>query len=470
MTDSLENRHDSAIDAFRVRIDCTPNPASRKSLGQALDSFRRFLAGSDAALADIDESMLGEWVSWMFAQGYSPKTVAYYVNRLSSLHGKASESGHQAFSRIKSRLADTQAAQAQSLAPADCFDRLRALVLKDCSKSPLRQLAKDITLFSIYAGGLPLEDVARCRKDDYRGSDEAVKEIVARYAKPRNKYLFPLNQSERTPTQTARAITALYADALKMAGFDQAAISAHSPIDLWIAVATRCGLPAAEISACAGEAGSANPITAFASPKEIGCEEIGEMRGRVANVLAEDPENWYAMQFRPHVSHSMLTDRLRAEGITLRQTYYPMEQIMRQIGKRLKPETKPVMPGILFFKSRATELPDLFCAIGDLAWGYRQSRAVRSPYAAIPAADIHAYAMAVGQFTDSIDRHPDGTIAIEPGDKIEITGGQLKGLTAIFEKEIQDTADRITYRLRLTAQNSITWTVDLDPRLTAKRP
>jgi len=468
---------DSVISEFRAKIESTVNSASRRSLEQTVDAFRRFLGDISISFSDFSEDLLGEWVSWLFSRGYSIKTITYYINRLSSLYGKSAKDGiaedRGAFARTKAKLANASTGGLEIASDPECFSKLRSLVTKDCSKTPLRQLAKDITLFSIFNGGLSFDELAKYRKDDYKGDDEAILKIVNRYSKLKNKYLFPLNQSERTPRQLNAAVSSLFYDALKTAGISLSAYSVSAPADLWTAVAMHCGIPASEISTCIGPAGHDNPILSFAPAKDMPQEQIDETRRRVTQILAEDPEHWYAMQFRPHISYEMIQERLNAAGITLKQTFYPMEEIVRQIGKRLKRESRPVMPGLLFFRSKATELPDLFYRIGDLAWGYRYTRDRHSPYATIPNEAIDTYAIAVGKFTDGMDQYPDGTIGIEPGDTVEITGGEFKGCTATFEKEMQDIAQgtkRITYRLKLSGLNSITWTVNLDPRLTAKLP
>lgn len=470
-SDALKYNGDFALDWLKAKADESDNDAVRKSQLQAIDLFGRFLGGAAFSFENVNEKLLSEWVSWMFSTGYAYGSVMTYLGRLSAIYGKAAKEGiapkSDCFFAVKDKLKDASKSSIEVNSIDDCWGKLRALVLADYSKNPHRQLGKDIVLFSLYNGGLSLDRLAKYKKSEYQGSDEAVQAIVNRNAKPKNKYLFPLHQSELTPKQLRLSISSLYSDTLKSVGISLSECSPSTPIDLWAVAAMHCGFSAADIAGCVGETSGINPLYSFAAKAELTSERKTEILSRVTAVLAKDPEDWYAMQFRPYVDYKKLQARLDAVGITLSKTFYPMEEIVRRVGKKMKHEQKPVVPGLLFFKSKATTLPDLFCLIGDLAWGYRYSRGPRSPYAVIPQAAIDQYESAIGKFADTIDAYPEGTLRFEPGDTVEITSGDFAGHLAIFEKELRETAGgatRVTHRLRLTGIANCLWTVDLDPR------
>lgn len=478
MSDADVNTADDAIAILRVKASEFPSPSSRRSAEQTVDTFARFIGADALSLSDIDEELVAEWASRMLGSGYTHKTVLHYLNILSSLSRKAANDlgiePVNSFAVIKARIVDVSPAALEISAVPDCFGKLRSLALSDCSSDSARQLAKDLTLFSLYLGGLSLERIAQFRKDEYTGSDEGAMAIVARYSTPKRKYLFPLGQSSRTPAQLNRAVAALLAKALESVGISLSEYANTTPSGLWAACAQQCGFSAMEIAACLGTAADSNLLCSIAPQRELAPERIAEMRSRVARALATDPEDWYAMQFRPHVDYDKVQARLDADAIAFSKSFYPMEEIARRVGKRIKRETRPVMPGLFFFKSRAAQLSGLFNQIGDLAWGYRTSRKARSPYAPIPQRAIEEYQHAVGKFIDGIDAHPEGSLSLEPGDPVEIIGGEYAGIPAIFEKEVRHTQrgshpiDRLTYRLRLSPLENYTWTVDLDPRQLTK--
>lgn len=473
MIDTAIDIPDSALSTLRVKAEQEVNETSRLSFLKALDSLQRFLGDADIAIGDFSGELIGEWVAWLFSNGYSHKTVTYYVNRLSALHGKvvrdAGLQPSEAFRTIKDRLREASPASLEVNAIPGCFARLRQLVITDCSRNPARQLAKDILLFSIYNGGLSFERIAAYGKTDYNGDSEAILAIVSRYARPKNKYLFPLNQSARTPAQLRREVSSLFSDALRTIGISLTSAGSNLPADLWANAAMTCGFSASDIAGCL-PAGGDNPLFSFVERPDLSVSRQEEIRNRVAQVLAKDPEEWYAMQFRPFIDYDRVQRRFDENGITFSQTFYPMREIVRRVGKAVRHIQKPVMPGLFFFKSKAADLPRLFFQIGDLAWGYRHSRSARTPYAVISRRQIEAYQKAVGQFVDCIADHPEGILHLEQGDKVEITGGIYEGRTAVFEKEVRQpdksngSAPRLIYRLRLTDSEQYTWTVDLDPR------
>ncbi len=466
-----------AVDWFRIKLDETTNQAVKTNQQQAVDSFDRFMCGTPVRFDDINESLLNEWVTWLFYKRYSLGTVTTYLGRLSALYGKAVKAGvatdSGCFVSVKKKLKNVSLACMEILSDPDYFNKLRSLVLKDCSKSQTNQLAKDIVLFSLYNGGLIFNEIAEYKKDDYHGINKPVLDIIERYAKPKNKYLFPLKQSGRTPNQLNRAISLFFSDALRMVGINLSD-NTVTPIDLWAVLAMRCGFQSTDIAGCIETSGNINPIYSFAVKEVLPPERKAEIFSRVTQILAKDPEDWYAMQFRPRVNYDMISDRMKSVGMEFKQSFYPMEDIIRRVGKKLKCESKPVLPGLLFFKSKATELSEIFFKIGDLAWGYRTTRDIHSPYAVIPQEAIYTYQRAVGLFVDGMDTYPEGSFQMEQGDKVLITGGDFIGLPAVFEKEIRETlkdtktVKRITYRLRLQGFNNISWVADIDSRLIAR--
>lgn len=478
MIDITENISNDATRLFRVKIENTENPNTRKNMTKAVDSLQRFSTDSPVQIDDINEDFLHEWVAWLFSNGHTYKTVVQYINMLSSLYGKIVHDGltedNGGFSRIKEQLKCASPGSLEINSISDCFGRLRRLVLADYSTNPARCLAKDMVLFSLYNGGLTFDEIARYRKDEYQGSDENVMEIVTRYSKPKNKYLFPLHQSERTPNQLNKAITSLFSDILRSVSINLSSYDSVTCIDLWAAVAIRCGISASDVASSLDGVSHVNPVLSFTKVQELEPERKTEIRQRVSKMLAKDPVGWYAMQFRPYVSYDQLQTRLKSAGISLPATFYPMEEIVRRVGKKMTRESRPVVQGLMFFKSKASELPALFYQIGDLAWGYRMSRNPRSPYAVIQPGAIKEYQRAIGQFADGISEYPDGTLHIEEGDKVMITDGEFCGHPAILEKEIRELSEdgkqitRLYYRLKLAGFNNFTWCVDLDFRRVVK--
>ena len=183
---------------------------------------------------------------------------------------------------------------------------------------------------------------------------------------------------------------------------------------------------------------------------------------RVASYLIPDYRRWYAMGLRPRVTPDTVTDRLDDLGISL-ETFYPLAE--KRVGKKLKKKLTPYISRVLFFKARPGQLDRLFGKIGDIAWGYRQTKEAGSPYAVI--ADMNNFKrciQALDPQTD-IDILDDAALerlrALSCGQRVLITGGPWSG----YEGTVLKTATPDHYHLVITLCNvSFDTTVTLAPQ------
>ncbi|MCM1451644.1 MAG: hypothetical protein NC102_05260 [Clostridium sp.] len=465
------------IEYFRLKAAETKSGASLSNMSRAIDSLARYAAGADIDFDSFDDAFLGEWVARQFFDGYFSKTIAYNISKIAALYNKAVAEG----------LAQPSAAFAEILAKVkgcgsifdgkshgDTFQKLRRMAMEDLSLMPSVLLAKDIIMFGLINGGMPLSRLASFKKDEYQGDDPCAKEIVSRYSRPKNKYLFPLNQSHLTPKQSLRTFSVLVGELLRRFGIKPTEDLDGMLADAWCDAAMSCGFSASDVAASVAYQRLMTPLTYFVSPSSISEGRIADIRGRVANALTENPARWFAMHLRPHVGFSELSARLKEKKIELEDIYYPMEEIYRRVGKRMVFETQPVIQWLVFFRSRVNELNALFAQIGDLAWGYRHSRDAKSPYAAIGNYEIRAYQLAIGTLSPATEMLPDEDVKFNAGDHLVVLGGLMDGRQAIFISEKKQPGDKpggkTVYRVKLSGGTSANWIVDWDPRLVKKIP
>ncbi len=460
------------IDYFRAKIRQSNSRVSMANMSRALEAFCEFAGGSDIAFCSFNRTLLENWVAYMLFRGYYVKTAAYYVKKIAALYNKAVADGlaapAAAFSEMQALLGKPLASRFDGASGSDVFDKLQKLVRKDYSAVPGKQLAKDVLLFAVYCGGLTFEDIASYRKDGYKGDDRRILEIVERYSRPKNKYLFPLEQIRRTSRQMALTLERMLSEVLQGVNLTLSVRASDTALDLWCLSAMSCGVPVREIAACALPRKSSCAVTAFVTPAHVSDGRISEIRDRVIATLADNPLRWYAMHFRRNVDFGMIAARLKEKGLALHDIYYPMEEILHKLGHRKVFESRPVISWLLFFRARVSELDCLFHEIGDLAWGYRQSPVAGSPYTAISDVDIAEYRNAIGTLDSDVRLLKDDELQFSKGDCLVILGGPLNGRRAIFESEIRSDRKRIVYRLRLCGGDNLNWIVDWDPRLVRK--
>lgn len=469
MTDNPSN----PLDYFRLKSLESDSKVSQANMKRAIDSFSSFIGGTDLSFQSFDESLLGEWVSSQLFQGYFSKTVAYNISKIAALYNKAIADGLAqptlSFSNTLKRIKEIPSLS-EGRDHEVTFGKIRDLFISTRVDSFDRQLAKDIIIFGLLLGGLNLTRIADYKKDEYKGDNPEILHIIERYSKPKNKYLFPLRQGKTTPKKISRTIQNLILNILDLPDLSPSADPDFLLGCLWSDIAMSCGISASDIKACL-PSGASCLLISCAVASDIDSEKIFEIRNRVNEAITRNPVRWYAMHLRTRVEFKDLTDRLKEKQITLDELYYPMEEIIHKVGKKKIFDHKPVISWLVFYRAKASQLNSLFREVGDLAWGYRYIRDVRSPYAVISHSEISKYQMALGTLSPSTVISTDKEIKLQKGDRLIILGGPMAGRagTLISEKKISgDPSGRTIYRISLTGSNHINWEVTYDSRLVQK--
>ena len=174
-------------------------------------------------------------------------------------------------------------------------------------------------------------------------------------------------------------------------------------------------------------------------PSDADDFRIEALRYDIGRIFADNPFKWYAMRFRPGVRYADIKSRFEAikDEITIPEVFFPCEEIAHKIGRKLVYENKPVIPGVLFFRGRVTDISPLFYRIGDLAWCYRDRSSATRAYATVPESDMRAFQLAIGVFTPETEIYPIGCAPIYPSDIVKVIGGRLIGKTGVVDSIIE---------------------------------
>ena len=460
---------------FRMKIDATPNGRSAVSQRQALSAFERYLGGRTVGFEGFTENLLRGWMGWLFYEDYTKKTSLYYLKNLSSLYGRAVSEGlakdNGIFSSVRERVGELPDFMFSNEVDHCVVKKLQSLVRKVMNPAVKSSLGEDIVAFAVLCGGLDFDSIAHFRKDGYKGDDPAIIEIAERYAKPKNSYLFPFRQSERTPRQLRAALGALFADALTGVGLRKFNPPEDTARWLWSNVALSCSVSHETVAGCLSGRPLLSPVFAMVSPGEVSEQERADIISLVGHTLSDDPAQWHAMHLRPGMDIEKLRERFRVYREELREPeiYYPCGEFARRIGHKLVYENRPVVSGLIFFRSRMSEIATMFRRIGDLAWCYRNGES----YAVIPQSQMEVYQAAIGIFTPETRLYPAGTVDLREGDTVKIIGGPFLGREGIFNTVVEQrkgnaSSPRTLFRLLLPDNNGIEWIVDTDRRLVRK--
>ena len=459
---------------FRIKITENPNRSTAASRQKAFNAFVSFVGKDEITADQFSESFLLDWAVWMIQNGYTQKTVAFYMKQLGTLYNQAVADGlvppSEASKNVRDRVSDIPERDFVSI-DVNAVDKLQRFLKAWAAGKTTKGLAADVVAFAILNGGLSFQEIAGYKKVDYHGDNQLLKSIVEKYVKPRNKYLFPLDQSSNTPAQMKKELSKLFYLALTPFGLKLSKHEETTAADLWSMAALESGVAPCELAGLSdGYIPSFNPVLKLIDQRAIADDERAVAQKRIIAMLTDNPMNWYAMQFRPRVKYEQIRQALEEikDEVKCSDLFYPSEEIMRRIGHKMVKERRPVVPGLLFFKSRATDIPTIFRHIGNLAWCYRQTNDHTSPYAIIPSAQIQAYQTIIGQFTPDMELLSEDSLNINENDRVIILGGSFVGHTATVSAVKPTSAGRTIYKLSLIGNNNLTWTVTADSNLVHK--
>lgn len=449
------------------------NGSSASNYKKSIASLRGFLSSHEGCESIAFDSLLENWIVFLaVTSGRSLKTCIHYVDLLSGLYTKAVASGmvgqSDAFALVKAKLRKCDADKFSSFITDESYKRLLSLLRNSAGLTDDLKLSADILLFSLLNAAIPLISVAKLRKDSLTDFDDDTNALTARIVAKNRSYVFPLSQSGKTDRQLSLSVNRMIIDL-----FDRRNIIHSDNIQdtvrcYWAYAALRCGVMADEIISVLG----CRPVglPAFAIVKED--SSVSEPRRReicqiVGAVFSNNPVNWYAMKLRPRVKFRQLRAQIEssADQLPVIDMFYPCEEIARRVNKKIVKEQKPVLPDIVFFKSRYADIRPLFSKIGDLAWCYTSG----DRYAAIPDSSMEHFQRTIGKFSPDYEVGPVGSIALNKGDKIVVLSGPFSG----YRGEVAGSSPEeygTVYRIMIFNDQSfsIEWRVN-DPRLVQKQ-
>lgn len=456
------------IREFRSVIG-TVGASARKSYNKALSSLEGFTRDFSLQYEPFTTRLVADWMINMRLNGNTFHTIALYLNAISSLSSKLIlPSTLPDFTLLRTSL--------KNISEGKTDDAATVIKKKNFIQQPSKQEADipaEILLAlhktAVIAGGISLEAAARLQRKDLPTIPSSIAELTAQFADPRRQYLFPLNQSAYTPRQLAHKLSEAFEKST-----NPKIRQLPSPAEAWFKLALKLGATPSEVidvlkrNPLPGKPESdlfillkELPADDYLTKQEEKTETAKILKERVAEVVTDDPLRWYAM----HLRQGIKPDRV-AERISLPETFYPTHPVAKRTPQGIHHSTEPLMPGIIFFRSRESQIQDIFRRIGDIAWCYRDPGLRNHGYATIPDVQMQAFQLAIGIFTEETRVAPLGTIAPRPGQKVIIIGGPLSGYTAKFQK-IKKAADPapVLYRLSIPGTNGIEWEADLDPRI-----
>lgn len=431
---------------------------------------------------DFNARTLRDWIVALLCAGCSLRTVLYYLENVAAIYNKGVRLGMapktDAFRTLKAELLSADG-ETVSRTVKDSLNALSRLAKGRAKMTGEMQYYADLLLFSFYTRGLSIAEMLALTANDLPGLAPEADAIAQKYREPRRRSIFP-----RGAVATVEQRTKMIAHHV---GIDTPPDMSVGEITsrLWILAALRLGIPADAIAGCRLPRSADLAILSFAktAAAELPEEEIREITRRVAASISSNPLHWHVMKLRPRHTYEEIRSRLKTARFKHIDYFYPHDEISRRIGKRLEFKQKPILPYVLFFRSKDTDIAPMFKHIGDLAWCYRNNR--RGTYAEIPKTEMERFQRTIGSFTPDFEVQPLGTTPLGIGRKVRVTGGPMAGYEGeiydVVESDAAPSASPVNsasgdasseasestvklFRLHVLADNGIEWKMTIDGR------
>lgn len=458
-----------AVGYFKTMID-SPDCGVPQNYVKAVGALKAY--SPDVCFSDFTVDFLYRWLTYLFENGYSYKVARYYLVAIAAMYNKEVKCGrleaNAAFKVVKKKLAEIEGLDFDFSAREDAFVKFRTLARYSIKPGEKMSVFADMVLVGVLSGGMRPEDVARLRKDDISRFCPEISEILQRQSAPGRQFVFDLEQSYRTDRQLARYVNDGVSDLLRLRGIPRQPSLKDTFVNLWAFAALQCGYSPEVVAGCLGCRPAGNPVFALCDIADVSDAEKAGVVQTVARTMLTNPRQWFVMHIRSGASYDEIIRRIAAyeTEIVKPEIFYPCDEIAKKVGRKLIYRNRPIIPDIVFFRCRRTDVTPLFRYIGDLAWCYTTTGVAHGEYAIVPKAAMETFQRTIGRFTPDYEIYPLGTLTPKEGDKVVIVGGWFIGNEAVIEKVKSDNMSSDTiYQVKFPDEQGIEWRVNVDSRL-----
>lgn len=460
MIGNQDNNIDVLIERFRS-VTLAKSDTSRRNYAKAIRCLETFLGTYPYASDFPSELTLADWLLNMRVRGISGKTVIHYIDIISALYkdGAAHTSldNPKLFGEFKARARLILLSTKDWPVDDKTFERILSVTKSSSALSETMRVATDILTFSLLNGAMKLSDVARIKTDEIEDASDPISVIIKRNSRSNRKYLFALDQSKLTTKQSAesaeRRVRGLF-----VTNHIPEVESVDETIKLtWAYAALRSGIPGSEIIALLGSPVGSIPELTLCVKADLSSERRSALMATVNTLFSNNPLRWYAMKLRRRVDFKDIEERVRTldEHILRPEFFYPYDEIRKRVGKKLVREQQPVIPDIVFFKLRVTDIFPLFSRMGDLAWCYTTTGKPGGDYAPIPKHSFERFQETIGHFTPEYEIAPIGGFQPKEGESVVIISGPLANYE--FEVDKVSNTDNVIFQLNMIGDNGFQW-------------
>lgn len=412
----------------------------------------------------VDEDMLRYWVVKMLIDGMKSSSVKKYIGQIHTIYRRHNQEGRIDPFMSLSSIVDKSLEVKSEEAIKNLAITKRIFSIGENGKDGQ---AMAIFLYLLYDITASVNDVIDLRFEEWDSSCQQIEDIInAQPKKYGRKYVFNLNQGRLQNTPIATKLIREMAQGLKAAGMGfENGFSRDSITAMWIVAAIDAGVDLRDIRAMVSNIPVQFSALTLLGDRELSEKTISDTICKVANRINDNASRWFVMKLRSKVSVDDVKKRIATALPDLMKSlmlFYPTRTVVRKEGKNNIKEDVPLLPELLFFKTKRHKVKSMFNAIGDLAWCFKVSNSPDSEYSVISNRDMVNFQQCVGQFSSDIRMELVDTDRIyAKGRMVKIVGGIMAG----YEGEILDVEDEPETKilsLKITNAQRAQWKVKVE--------
>lgn len=312
---SLARRKALPTPPHRLRAFAATLPAGRSTSANRLTAVRSLLLflgkeNADIPLSSITATMMHRYVSALTGRGVCRNTAACYLRSLRAVYNAAVRAGIITDTKpFRDCFTGNAVTTKRAITSAD----IRRLSQPALPEGSFLRLSQDIFLFSFYAQGIPLVDLAHLRTSHIRKGmlvycrrktgrevrvrlEPCMRQILQRYASPSSPYLFPILERGDYSSFLSYYNRSLKQLA-KMAGVSST-LTSYVPRHSWASIAYARDVPLPVIAKAMGHADTQTTLTYLA---EINDKRVERANRKVLReIVAPIVERWNKIHLKSH--------------------------------------------------------------------------------------------------------------------------------------------------------------------------
>lgn len=420
---------------------------------------------SNGSESTDDERNIRNWLAMLLAKGSSPHTTRRYLGKLHALYHlykPDSPDSEMFFHSLRKSIEDREIYGYQRNGQAiEALSKIANIATESNDESV------KILMYAIYSGTMHFTELLDLKFNNATTDIPQINEILATMPTARRSYVFNSDRSSRRPNQLIMLADRLRGVLLRYGiynitdGFTEDTFRI-----LWATVALNCGITAEQILAITGKIPQGMKWLCIVKPVKLTDNERTKILRLVADSINSSTPAWFAMFMRNRTTPDDIKERISEHSAKLSENvslFYPTRPLKKIVDKKTVTTAKPVIPHILFFKTRPDCVSKIFNIIGDIAWCFKVTNKPGAQYAKISNHEMEQFRKVAECSGHAVRIDYEKRSDLIPDRHVRITEGMFKGYEGIIYKRkyTESEKDVQLFILRLNDKNCITWELTL---------